>query len=509
MCNKDMFKTKLILLSICVIYIYLAFSAEGFYKDLFMDGGVGLNSRMTLPAADDLGLDYEYFADEDSASNNIIMVSNIKDDNGFLLYPDGSPRFKMVFVNGGNADVHGEVLGEEGRERFRTFYYNGGSYTGSCAGAILTTIHTNTWPDPDSNQNYYHIWPARSHFTQLENSYVDLKIPNDSPLLNYNYLNGDTVIEDVLHNGGVFVIEDDNYYWAEGSELLSTYDSCEIIGNDSDYIDFFGYGSTWAYKKSDQTGRIVVTGSHPESVDWGDQFALMKSIIHYALDGIGKPNLKDTLNLGNIRVMDDNSKKGYEKIGDKQYHHFATDIKNSSGALYVELKGDSGVDFNLYVNRDTFAFQSNSLYRDTGIGNNKVLNVPVTEGIWYIGVECASTIIEKKHSWGYTYEGNISLLNGIAYSILVDDRVVENTSMKSNKLNQIKITQNGSKVFINLSKSLEEKSIQLFDLCGRVVWEKNNIYADKIIIDKDITSGFYLLKISTSNNVSSLKITIF
>ena len=40
--------------------------APGFYKDVFMSGGVRLSSRKVLPAAETLKLSYEYYAGKDA-----------------------------------------------------------------------------------------------------------------------------------------------------------------------------------------------------------------------------------------------------------------------------------------------------------------------------------------------------------------------------------------------------------------------------------------------------------
>lgn len=488
-------------------FVFYINAREGYYKDLFMDGGVGLNSRMTLPAADDLGLEYEYIADEDTLTNQINMISNIEDDNGFLLYPDGCPRFKMIFVNGGDADIHGTVMGEEGRSRIREFVHKGGSYVGTCAGAILATIHTNTWLDPDTNYFYYNLWPARAHFTQLANSYVDLKIPSNSPLLDYNYLNGDTLIENVLHNGGVFAIKDDSYYWVQNTEELSVYDNSDIQGNDTDYIEFFNYGSIWAFKESGNSGRLVLSGSHPEGVDYGDQLALMKSMLQYAMDGAGTPTIKVNLKIGDTREMNNNSSEGYEKIGDKQYHHFRINVGKNTDGLLITLNGDSGFDFNLYVNSDTFAFKSSALYQDTGTGNIKSLTVPVSEGEWYIGVECVSTITSKKHSWGYTYEGAMELMNGVPYTIMVDEGLVDLNHIPE-KDEEIKVTINSSNSIMILNPFLNKMQIQIIDLRGRVIWEQKNVYKDRITIDPNIKPGLYLLRIKTRNEIITKKLII-
>ena len=128
---------------ISLLSIILSFqveAVEGFYKTLFMDGGVGLSEMRTLPAADYLNYSMEYLATNTVSVQTKVMIKNDNDDNGVLLYPDGEPRFKVIFTNGGDNDTHGESLGEEGRGRVRTFYYRGGSYTGACAGAYIATI---------------------------------------------------------------------------------------------------------------------------------------------------------------------------------------------------------------------------------------------------------------------------------------------------------------------------------------------------------------------------------
>lgn len=497
--NNCIFKFYLFLLYIFLVESSI-FATEGYYKDLFMDGGPGLNSRMNLPAADALGLEYEYLADEDSLVCYINLISNIKDDNGFLLYPDGSPRFKMIYTNGGNADIHGAVLGELGRARIREFYQKGGSYTGTCAGAILATINTNTWLDPDTNKNYYNIWPGRAHFTQLADSYTDIKIPAGSPFHNYYDFGSDSSVEQVLHNGGVFVKESDSYYWTPNTELLATYKG-PIAGNDSVYLDFIDYGSTWAYKESDEIGRIVITGSHPESVNFGEQLNFMKSIIQYALDGAGKPSAKGILSKGVPRVMNDNSKVGFEKIGDRQYHHFVIDLKKDEPLMAIHLEGAQGVDFNLFINKDTLAFKNEALFSDTSTGAKKTIYIEnATAGTWYVSVKCASTVIAKQHSWGYTYEGNMDLMNGISYSILFDDQtssVVTNLSYQ-NTNPPISFLQ--SQRVIEIKESLGRNfTLALFDLSGKKVWHykknaESSIGRSQIKIGENFGRGFYIMR---------------
>ena len=125
-------------------------NTKGFYKDLFVDGGIKVSSRDYLPSSRDLQLDWEsflcsakkqketdkkttYTATDTLMQRQLFGGSSI-DENGILLFPDGQPRFRVIFVNGGGAASHGRSLGEEARNRIREFVRNGGSYMGDCAG---------------------------------------------------------------------------------------------------------------------------------------------------------------------------------------------------------------------------------------------------------------------------------------------------------------------------------------------------------------------------------------
>ena len=112
---------------------------RGFYKDVFMDGGIALASRHFLPATRFLGLSIDHFASaarknltkKDSLLQSNIFCGSENDTNGWLLYPDGAPRFRMVYVNGGNAALHAQSLTEQGRANLRRFVAAGDSYVGN------------------------------------------------------------------------------------------------------------------------------------------------------------------------------------------------------------------------------------------------------------------------------------------------------------------------------------------------------------------------------------------
>jgi len=398
---------------------------EGYYKDLFMDGGKNLTSRTSLPAAALLGLSMEYLATGDANLTLKVMVEtddgDWQDDNGVLLYPDGEPRFRCFYSNGGDSIAHGATLGEDGRQRVRDFYANGGGYTGSCAGSALPTIRVTTSSTNTSyREEYYHIWPARGRYTQLAASYTGHDVPIDSPLLDYYDFGGDNYIASVRHNGGNYTIEDDSFYWCTGTEVLTTFAE-PIVGDDPDYQPFMGHVSAWAYKEDANSGRLCPCGSHPESIESGERRDMMAAFLQYAMDGNGDPAVKAALENGVTRQMNDNSTTGHEKIGDLQYHHFTVDLPAGMSWLTISLNG-AAYDLNLFVRQGDFAFagEPDVVDANNDSGSDETITiVNPSGGTWYIGVKCATTVtsVQGDHS---VYSGALGVLNGVAYSITAE-----------------------------------------------------------------------------------------
>ncbi|MBU0765906.1 MAG: hypothetical protein KJ607_13860, partial [Bacteroidetes bacterium] len=384
---------------------------EGYYKDIFMDGGVSLTSRTSLAAADSLSLSLEYLATDDQDIQNDKIIGDVWDYNGALLYPDGEPRFRHIQTNGGAATSHGSSLTQAGRERIRAFYYNGGCYTGCCAGAFIVSLNAQ---ETDTNNSYYHIWPGRTQSTGLLDTYTGHFIEPGCPLLQFNDFGGDDYIDNLYHNGGCFAREFTDF--PPETEVLLRF-------------DYSGYTmhqkpSSWAYKKNAASGRLVVIGSHPEGVTSGERLELMKAMILYAIDGQGELSVKDTLQNGQTRNMDkstEDNDPAYAKIGDRQYHHFAVDLPEGAAQFIVTLTGEPDYHLNLFVRQGEYAFQSNAAYSDTMSGSNKILTVgPVPPGTYYISVECATTVVTAEQSWGYEYTDNMEVLDGVSYSIRSD-----------------------------------------------------------------------------------------
>jgi hypothetical protein len=144
-----------------------ASKVEGYYRDLFVDAGIGLVDNAELNAAetalfcDQIGepnpcptalqrLSYDAISAIDPTANlnggamltqqrqnEVINGEPGMDENGRLLYPDGQPRYRALWISGGQSANHSASLYPTGQVRMRAFYNNGGSITGSCAGAFF------------------------------------------------------------------------------------------------------------------------------------------------------------------------------------------------------------------------------------------------------------------------------------------------------------------------------------------------------------------------------------
>ena len=378
----------------------------GFFKDIFSDGGVSLTSRLYMDAPELLGLSVEYLGTSDEDIQTEVMISNAFDTNGHLLYPDGSPRFRMIYTTGGSSSSHRNSLGEFGRVRVRNFYASGGSFTGSCAGAFIASL---SYQESGISPAYYHIWPGRTHTSGLLDSYTGHFLPADSPLLNYFNFGNDHLIENVRHNGGCWARE--NLDFPIKTEILTRYDSRHVR------VEMHDKASTWAYKPDTTQGRVVVTGSHPEGAWDGEILSMMQAILLYALDGVGNPVVKANLMNSETRTMDlftEDSLPEFTRIGDRQYHHYTISIPPGTSDISIELNAEAGFDFNLYANPGSYAFEDSTLYASENDGNQHVLNFsPQESGLWYIGVDCATTVEDFYTS----YSGQLEVLNGVAYDV--------------------------------------------------------------------------------------------
>ncbi|MCQ2137597.1 MAG: BPL-N domain-containing protein [Bacteroidales bacterium] len=428
---------KILVLGLAFAAAMPAASAQknrGYYKDVFMDSGILLTSRKDLPAARSLGLSMEAFISSyksDSTAltclDTILQTEKISgstiDENGILLYPDGAPRFRVVYMNGGKAVNHAVTLGETGRNNYKAFIKAGGSYVGTCAGAFIACSATAKpeATEPKMSKVYMGLWPGCTTATAISKSETDMTITKNSPLLKYYDFGGNMNIENVYHNGGCYGNE--IHIWPAGTEVLARYQ----VYDRKTKREVNGKAAIWALKENEYTGRVICCGSHPEGKVTGENFYLMRAMLEYAMEGNGAPRVKAALKDGESRLMDKMTHENapeYTRIGDKQYHHYTYDVPKGCDSLVVKLesvKGWKNFDLYLYANSGDFAFSDNAWWRDVTLGVDKTLVIKAPKkGKLYISVFCDTTVEAEQTAYGEQYKGRLEVLNGVPYKITVN-----------------------------------------------------------------------------------------
>ena len=426
---------KTILLAAFALTATLNASAQdntrGYYKDIFMDSGIMLNSRTDLPVTDLLGLSMEAFVSTKHASSppqhftatdtlrqRELIVGSPMDENGILLYPDGAPRFRMIYVNGGKAANHARSLGEDGKQAYRDFVQAGGSYVGSCAGAFLGGSGSRALDGKLSyTTTYIGLWPGYTTGTRLEKSYTAVDIVPDGPLTRYFDFDNRMHIDSVRHNGGCYAYLEEA---PSGTEVLATFST---KGRQLER-DIDGKPVIWAWKASPAAGRVLLCGSHPEGAYDAENLALMAAMVRYALAGNGEPVLKAVLQPGPPREMNNRANPAFAPIGDRQYHHFRIDVPQGVRVMTIRLKGYVNVDdfdIHLFACRTGFAYREDATWAYVGEGVDKSLEIKDPKpGRYYISVFCATTVTATMGKYGVEYSGRTDVLNGVPYTLQVD-----------------------------------------------------------------------------------------
>lgn len=469
--------------------------ARGYYKSLFIDAGVDLldyYKPSDLPFIEECGLgaDYEYFVADTNTVSQIAVQRQCfarttadglgwSDQNGQLLYPDGEPRFRLLFVNGGFSKNHGLSLSKQALDNVNSFYRNGGSYVGVCAGSFLaTTFYGNTrrYGNADTEEDCsFGIWPGSLSPSRIPVTINDvtvdgtkykgwgtvvtgMKVISDE-LADYSFAVGDT-LQNTAHLGGCYLSKTSSNL-SFNPDILATYqfvDPDKYQSRPAEYhytqenLDktefpnpFYAYNSrgektnsrnlvdsvsTFAYKASSISGRAVLCGSHPERKKAGNrQLQYMKMMVDYAIDGNGAPAVKKELEMNETLVMNkswDDGDPKHTKIGDRQYHHFIFNNVTELENVMIELNCSApGVNLFLALRMDDYAWISDADYVLCNDGGDKYFNVKkLPAGKWYISVYCASTIDSSPNAEGgyphyFKYSGHTELLDGIPYSISI------------------------------------------------------------------------------------------
>lgn len=387
---------------------------RSYYKDIFLDAGIALSSRKSLAAAEYLQLSLEGISlpySKATASDKFIQSSIVSgdslDSNGRLLYPDGQPRFRLLFVNGGNSTSHGQSLGKKGLEIMRAFVENGGSYVGTCAGAFFAS---NGYDGKADYPYYLSLWPGMMQHSGLRNVTTGMFIEKNSPLLQYYDFGEDFYVEGIRHNEGGYPVS-----FPLRTEILARYDY-QKDGK------VHRKPSIWAYKPSWKSGRIIMEGSHPEEVSDGERRDLTAAMMLYALDGVGTVSIKGYLQNGKVREMDkktEDNDPDYTRIGDLQTHHFAAYIPSEAKNVIVQVNCSSDCDFALMMSQGTYAFTDTADYMSSGSETLRLSFSSLPEGFWFIGVKCLTTVTVEETDYGQAYKGHTEVLNGIPYSISI------------------------------------------------------------------------------------------
>ncbi len=412
-------------------------SSCGYYKDVFMDSGIHMVDRKDLPAVRFLGLSMEafiaapYYPSQLTIMDTIIqqelLCGNPWDENGILLYPDGEPRFRMIYMNGGLATKHGNSLTHKGRENIRKFIDNGGSYVGSCAGMFLASDGVyQEGEEYKPNGSYLSIWPGMTCSTELIDSYTSVKIPKDSPLLKYYTFGGDMAIDSLRHSNGGYAYYGEGCIIPEGTEPLLRF-IYDTVAKDAKTGHIHNQVCAWAYKKSPESGRVVITGSHPEGVTSGERLELMAAMMQYAMDGNGDEKIKGELVPGQLREMNKKTSDNdplFTGIGDLQYHHFKVNIPENTKKLTILLDGydtKDEFDLSLCATAGEFAFHHNTNIKDVSQGCSKTLVIDApAAGQWFISVRCETIVSARNGKYGTEYVKGREVLNGVPYSIKVE-----------------------------------------------------------------------------------------
>ena len=183
----------------------------------------------------------------------------------------------------------------------------------------------------------------------------------------------------------------------------------------------------WAYKKNEESGRVVITGSHPEIPAVGERLEMMSAMILYAMDGNGIEKVKGELIPGELREMKKSTADSdplHTKIGDLQYHHFKVTVRPNTKKLVIYLDGYNkydGFDLSLCAKAGEFAFHHNTDIKNVSLGCRKSLIIDTPQaGDWYISVRCENTVETLNGQYGTEYITGKEVLNGVPYKIKVE-----------------------------------------------------------------------------------------
>ncbi len=481
-------RTSLITSFFIILLTAFYFSAfallEGFYKDVFQDEGTQIGGG-------DLEIDCEYInftqehldaGDNDQTEQAKIMIENENDDNGYLLYPDGDPRFAIIYYHGGYMN-HSDDLGVEGRQRVRDHYYHGGSQFGSCAGSYMLSTY---WDDGELQSTWFQIWPGEMNGPNVSSTNIDKIINANSPFIGYNdYKEGD-IIPSVFHQRGGSV---DTTTYPKGTEFCAMHNGSSLKG----------YAAIWTWKDNDTTGRVLGHTGHPEGSESEEKIKYISASMLLIADGLGRPDIKHELVNGTEIVMDRETGDDdplNTKIGDKQYHHFIIVLENPGKNVTITLDGEDDYDFHLFAAQDTFAFNHSADYADSSDGADKTLAIDdaVPACTLFVGVKLNTTVTTSNGDIFPEYGGDLEVLNGISYTVNATWDGTDITALNQiGTGDQFSVKQLGRNMRIAIGK-IQPKSLRIYDTRGRLCWKPTLSKEMKQYTWQPTSAGLYLIR---------------
>lgn len=413
---------------------------------LFLDGGIGLDCGSAVggyvykvPLAAQRRFDatrrqHFYVVDSkkvkaDTTKQMALFTGDDLDRNGILLYPDGKPRFRMLYIHGSTPDgglVHAGLLADEAKENIRTFFNNGGSIVTSGAGGSMLVGNR-------FGGEYHSDFLCLMDWNTIASngSVSKMDIVSGSILSSYGTFSSSTI--SVSNPTGVFLDENQ----VTNTEVLGRYQSSKNNYGSAPYI--------WSAKPSAVSGRIVSCGGKPEqdSTEGSDAFKLFTAELNYAADGNGCASVKGVLHNGEPVYMDNpmdgnDDDPTHSVIGDRQCHYFVLELDRDADRVELELNWSNPVGMELYMRKDNFAFpgsEGSFMAASTGDeikeGRPLVLELEnITRGLWYVTVRCSTSpgyqtsAISAGYGTYYTLtsasakDGSRETLNGIPYSVM-------------------------------------------------------------------------------------------
>jgi hypothetical protein len=484
--KKTMKALWIVLMCGCIFSLFA--KIEGFYKDVFQDEGTQINGGNLEIDCAYIGYSQEHLNTEDKTFQATIMIKNTDDANGYFLYPDGMPRFAIIYYHGGMMG-HATDLGAEGIKLVRKHYFNGGCQFGSCAGSYMLS----------NNASWFNIWPGKMTGNNVSGTPIDKIIPKNSPLIGRNGIKEGDIIPGVYHNNGGSV--DTAKPYPAGTVFCTFHNSGTMKG----------FADIWSWKDHDSTGRVAGSTGHPEGSTKQDQVRYFSALMLYLTDCLGKPRIKSTLKNGASVIMDkkweDNSPQN-TMIGDKQYHHFILDCKSAKN-VKIKVTGKEGFDFHLFVAKDTFAFKQKAAFADTAAGAAKLISIDnLDNGKWYVGVKLNTTVTADTAATGFPkYSGKLEVLNGISYTITAVWDEAGIIAGQAALYNQVSLLAKNKTIIINTG-AVQLQRLQVFDMKGRLCFEPRITTNSSQFVWTPQSRGAYIVRLMSKNESYTKKITV-